>query len=280
LKPAVASRIRENSRAIRHDQQPEQQNRRQFAHDMGGTPIAPQRLCRPTDDRQFSQGSVPHNGPCDIVVVALGATGLALGTAGIIGGAALGLAWSVVLGIAVENVLRTRHGQHRLANGSVFLAMVGSRFAGLRRHGCIPATEQSESRFGRVSDSTEAFEPDNRRQVFGDACQKRLQVTIQGKPFPHGQRHARPIGHRRGLTRPAFRIHRRDRRTQSVLVVADPRKVVFHCHVRGIACAKSGFRMATWPNFTATQQLRGWCAVEGRRSADGLVLSFQVRPLV
>jgi hypothetical protein len=64
--------------------------------------------------------------PATSLVVALGATGLALGTAGIIGGAALGLAWSVVLGIAVERVLRTRHGQHRLANGSVFLAIVAS----------------------------------------------------------------------------------------------------------------------------------------------------------
>ena len=44
--------------------------------------------------------------PATSLIVALGSTGLFLGVAGIIGGAALGLAWSTVLGLIVERLIR------------------------------------------------------------------------------------------------------------------------------------------------------------------------------
>ncbi len=58
--------------------------------------------------------------------MALASTGLALGTAGIIGGAGLGLAWSIVLGVAVERLIRRHDWKRRLAHGSVFLAILAS----------------------------------------------------------------------------------------------------------------------------------------------------------
>jgi hypothetical protein len=64
--------------------------------------------------------------PATSLIVALGSTGLALGTAGIIGGATLGLIWSVVLGNVIERLLRHPHWTRRLANASVFLAIVAS----------------------------------------------------------------------------------------------------------------------------------------------------------
>jgi len=64
--------------------------------------------------------------PATSLVVALGSTGLSLGTAGIIGGAALGLAWSIVLGRSIERLVRRRTWKRRLANGSVFLGIVAS----------------------------------------------------------------------------------------------------------------------------------------------------------
>jgi hypothetical protein len=64
--------------------------------------------------------------PATSLIVALGSTGLALGTAGIVGGATLGLIWSVVLGNVIEHLLRRPYWTRPLANGSVFLAIVAS----------------------------------------------------------------------------------------------------------------------------------------------------------
>jgi uncharacterized membrane protein YraQ (UPF0718 family) len=44
--------------------------------------------------------------PATSLVVALGATGLALGPGGIVAGAALGLVWSIALGLVVEHLIR------------------------------------------------------------------------------------------------------------------------------------------------------------------------------
>jgi hypothetical protein len=64
--------------------------------------------------------------PATSLVVALGSTGLALGTPGIIGGAGLGLVWSIVLGVVVERLIPRVDWKRRLTNGSVFLAIVAS----------------------------------------------------------------------------------------------------------------------------------------------------------
>ena len=60
------------------------------------------------------------------LIVALGSTGLALGTSGIVGGAALGLVWAIVLGSVVERLIRRDDWKRRLANGSVFVVIVTS----------------------------------------------------------------------------------------------------------------------------------------------------------
>jgi F0F1-type ATP synthase membrane subunit c/vacuolar-type H+-ATPase subunit K len=64
--------------------------------------------------------------PATSVVAALGTTGLGLGTAGIVGGAVLGFAWSIVLGRAVERSTRQPRWNRRLTNGFVFIGIVGS----------------------------------------------------------------------------------------------------------------------------------------------------------
>jgi len=64
--------------------------------------------------------------PATSTVVALSSTGLALGTAGIVGGAAIGLLWSVVLGTVIERLIRRHTWRPRLANGSVFVGIVAS----------------------------------------------------------------------------------------------------------------------------------------------------------
>jgi hypothetical protein len=57
--------------------------------------------------------------PATSVVFALGSTGLALGTAGIVGGAVLGFAWSIALGMAIERSTRQLRRTRQLANGFV-----------------------------------------------------------------------------------------------------------------------------------------------------------------
>jgi high-affinity Fe2+/Pb2+ permease len=71
--------------------------------------------------------------------VALASTGLALGTAGIIGGAAFGLTWSTVLGVVVERVIHRDRWRRRLANASVFLAIIatGVMFGGGTMYGLV-----------------------------------------------------------------------------------------------------------------------------------------------
>jgi len=64
--------------------------------------------------------------PATSVIVALGSTGLALGTSGIVGGAALGLVWAISLGSVVERLMRHDHWKQWLANGSVFIVIVAS----------------------------------------------------------------------------------------------------------------------------------------------------------
>jgi hypothetical protein len=64
--------------------------------------------------------------PATSLIVALGSAGLALGTSGIVGGAALGLGWAFVLGSVVERLIHRDHWKQRLANGSVFAAIVAS----------------------------------------------------------------------------------------------------------------------------------------------------------
>jgi hypothetical protein len=64
--------------------------------------------------------------PATALVVALGSRGLALGTRGIVGGAAFGLVWAIVLGKMVERVIRREGWRRWLANGSIFGAIVAS----------------------------------------------------------------------------------------------------------------------------------------------------------
>jgi hypothetical protein len=64
--------------------------------------------------------------PATSLVVALASTGLALGPAGIIGGAALGLIWSLVFAVVVQRVIRRDRWRRRLADASVFLAIVAT----------------------------------------------------------------------------------------------------------------------------------------------------------
>jgi hypothetical protein len=64
--------------------------------------------------------------PATSLIVALGSTGLGLGTAGIVGGATLGLAWGVVLGVVVQRLIRRAHRKQLLANGFVFLGIVAT----------------------------------------------------------------------------------------------------------------------------------------------------------
>ena len=64
--------------------------------------------------------------PATALVVALGSRGLALGTSGIVGAAALGVLWAIVLGMVVERLARLDHWKQRLANGSVLIVIVAS----------------------------------------------------------------------------------------------------------------------------------------------------------
>ena len=64
--------------------------------------------------------------PATALMVALGSTGLHLGAMGVIGGAALGAAWSVGLGLALGRLSSRRAWRRRLANGFVFLAVAAS----------------------------------------------------------------------------------------------------------------------------------------------------------
>ena len=72
--------------------------------------------------------------------------------------------------------------------------LIDSLFPGLPGYGRVPAGQQSEPCVRRECDGAQALETDDRREVLGNACQKRLQVAVRRKPFPDRQRHRRPIG--------------------------------------------------------------------------------------
>jgi hypothetical protein len=127
---ATLSRLRRRELARTRDAPPgcltRQQNRRAFAleakrHTPCGAPIAQGQMIA-------SLPKYPYfiTVPATSVIVALGSTGLALGTSGIVGGAALGLVWAISLGGVVERLMRHDHWKQWLANGSVFVVIVAS----------------------------------------------------------------------------------------------------------------------------------------------------------